>query len=144
MKVKNGKKKELKQGKIDFIEERRKLMRYADYDSKVFTTLDLERIKKYFEGDIKKNQEELSDFIERAEKRLEWVTECEANKNYSILGRTMKDGKNKLILLIIRYPDGTQRDERYSFSKISEMRSKLEELKETHAEVDWSKFCEDI
>lgn len=56
----------------------------------------------------------------------------------------MKDGKNKLILLIIRYPDGTQRDERYSFSKISEMRSKWEELKETHAEVDWSKFCEDI
>lgn len=119
-------------------------MRYADYDSKVFTTVDLERFKKYFEGDIKKKQEELSDFIERAEKRLQWVTECEANKNYSILGRAMKDGKNKLILLIIRYPDGTQRDERYSFSKISEMRSKLEELKETHAEVDWSKFCEEI
>lgn len=119
-------------------------MKYADYDTQVFKMADLEKYKKYFEEDIKKKQKELSDFVERANKRLEWIAECESNKKYSILGGTMKDGKNKLIMLIIRYSDDTQRDERYLFSKISEMRNKLQELKELHSGADWTKFHEEI
>lgn len=119
-------------------------MRYADYDRIILTDLDLEKYKRIFEKDIKDKKKELEDFVERAKKRIEWIKECENNKNYSILGRTFKQGRNKEILLIIKYPDGTQRDERYSFSKISEMRDKLSELKGVYSGVDWSKFEHEI
>ncbi len=119
-------------------------MRYADYDNKIFTDSDLEKYKRFFEKGIEEKKKELENFVEGAKKRIEWIKECENNKNYSILGRTFKDGRNKEILLIIRYPDGTQRDERYSFSKISEMRDKLSELEGVYSGVDWSKFEHEI
>lgn len=119
-------------------------MRYADYDTYVSTVTDLEKYKKIFEKNIEDKKKELSDFVDRANKRIRWVEECEANKNYCILGGTMKDGRNKSILLIVRYPDGTQRDERYSFNKISEMREKLQELKTVYNGVDWTKFTEEL
>ena len=119
-------------------------MRYVDYDKRVLTNSDLERYKRIFEKDIENKKKELEDFVERAKKRIEWIKECENNKNYSILGRTFKQGRNKEIMLIIRYPDGTQRDERYSFSKISEMRNKLIELEGVYSGVDWSKFEHEI
>lgn len=119
-------------------------MRYADYDTSVSTIADLEKYRKIFEKDIENKQKELSEFVERANKRIKWVEECETNKNYCILGGTIKEGRNKTILLILRYPDGTQRDERYSFNKISEMREKLQELKTDYSGVDWTKFTEEI
>ena len=102
-------------------------MRYAEYDSKVSTETDLERYKIIFERDIENKKNELDAFINRANQRIEWVKECENNKNYCIIGHTFKSGRKKEILLIVRYPDGTQRDERYTFDKISEMRDKLSE-----------------
>lgn len=119
-------------------------MRYSDYDNSVTTIEDLERYKKYFQEDIAKKEKELSDFIDRGYKRIKWIKECEKNKNYSVVGGTMKDGKCKSILFIIRYPDGTQREERYNFTKIAEMRNKLQELKTKHDGIDWSLFHEEI
>lgn len=119
-------------------------MRYADYDNKVLTESDLEKYKILFERDIEEKKNELDAFIDRANKRIEWVKECEINKNFCILGRTFKSGRKKEIMLIVRYPDGTQRDERYSFDKISEMRDKLSELEEKYTGVDWSKFEHEI
>ena len=119
-------------------------MRYADYDNKVLTETDLERYVILFEKDIEDKKKELEAFIDRATERIEWVKECENNKNYCILGRTFKDGRKKEILLIVRYPDGTQRNERYSFDKISEMRDKLSELEDKCTGVDWSKFTHEI
>ena len=115
-------------------------MRYSDYDKCISSINDLKKYKKLFENDIADRQKELEEFINRANKRIAWVNECEVKGDYIILGRTFKDGKNKSILLIIRYPDGSQRDERYTFNKISEMRDKMEELKEKYSGVDWSNF----
>ena len=119
-------------------------MRYADYDNKILTEKDLERCVILFEKDIEDKKKELEAFIDRATERIEWVKECENNKNYCILGRTFKSGRKKEIMLIVRYPDGTQRDERYSFDKISEMRDKLSELEDKYTGVDWSKFEHEI
>lgn len=119
-------------------------MRYEDCDNKIMTEEDLERYKKIFEKDIEDKKKELETFVGRAVKRIEWIKESENNKNYCILGRTYKSGRKKEILLIVRYADGTQRDERYSFNKIREMRNKLSELEEKYAGVDWSKFKREI
>lgn len=119
-------------------------MRYADYDNEILTEKDLDRYIILFEKDIEDKKKELEAFIDRATKRIEWVKECENNKNYCILGRTFKNGRKKEIMLIVRYPDGTQRDERYSFDKISEMRDKLSELEEKYTGVDWAKFEHEI
>ena len=45
-----------------------------------------------------------------------------------------------MIFLIKRYPDQSQRDERYEFNKIADMRKKMLELEEKYSGVDWSKF----
>ena len=119
-------------------------MRYADYDKMIMTESDLIRYKRQFEKDIAEKQKELIDFVDRAHIRLEKLKEYDESKQFVILGRTYKNGRKKEILLIIRYPDGTQRDERYSFDKIAELRIKLEELKEKYSGVDWSGFDEEI
>ena len=56
-------------------------MRYADYDNKILTEKDLERCVILFEKDIADKKKELEAFIDRATKRIEWVKECENNKN---------------------------------------------------------------
>jgi hypothetical protein len=119
-------------------------MKYADYDKMVYNENDMVRYKALFEKDILDKATELSKFLDRANERIKWIKECEANKKYSILGSTQKSGKDKSILLIIRYEDGSQRDERYNYSKITELREKLTELREKHNGVDWSKFREEI
>jgi hypothetical protein len=119
-------------------------MRYSDYDKSIYTSEDIIKYKRLFEKDIADKQKELSEFVDRANERIKWIEECEINNDYSILGRLYKDGRNKNVLLIIRYKDGTQRDERYSFNKIAEAKKKLSELQEKHSNVDWSKFELDI
>jgi hypothetical protein len=119
-------------------------MKYSDYDKCVFSNNDLARCKRIFEENIASKQKELDEFINRANKRIEYIKISEKNKNYCILGGLRKSGNNKDILLIIRYEDGTQRDEKYSYSKIADARSKLAELKEKHKEIDWSNFKEEI
>lgn len=119
-------------------------MRYADYDKMIYTDEDLLRRVAYFEKDIANKQKELSEFIKRANDRVSWIKECEENKKYCIIGRTYKDGRDKGILLILRFEDGTQRDERYSYNKIGDMKIKLAELKEKYSGVDWSMFDEEI
>lgn len=119
-------------------------MKYLGYVNKVMSVEDLEKYKKAFEKDIINKQQELLDFIEQSEERIKTLEEYEANKQYKILGHTGRDGRNKYILLIIRYVDMTQREERYIFSKIADLRVKLKELKEKYSGVDWSGFDEEI
>jgi len=119
-------------------------MRYSDYDKTIYNEEDILNYKRIFEKDIAEKQKELSEFLDRANNRLEWINSCEKDKKYMILGRTCKNGRNKDILLIIRYEDGTQRCERYSYTKISDMKNKLEELKIKHVGVDWSQFVNEI
>lgn len=119
-------------------------MRFADYDNKFCDEEGLAKYRKYFEEHIKQKQKELDEFLVRGNERIDKVKEWENSKNYKILGRIFKSGRNKEIILIIRYPDGTQKDKRFSFSKISDARKKLEELREIHSGVDWSAFEEEI
>ena len=53
-------------------------------------------------------------------------------------------GKKKGILLIKRYPDQSQRDERYEFDKVADMRKKMLKLEDKYSGVDWSKFERDV
>ena len=115
-------------------------MRYTDYDKKVCSDEDILKYKYLFEKDIADKQRELVEFIDRANKRVRLIKEWEESKKYSVLGHLSKNGRDKEIMLIIRYNDGTQRDERYSFNKIGDARVKLDELKEKYSGVDWSKF----
>lgn len=119
-------------------------MNYSDYDKRIYNEEDILEYKRMFEKDIASKQKELSEFLDRANNRLKWINEQEKNNKYRILGRTYKNGKNKDILLIIKYEDGTQKDERYSYNKVSDMRDKLEELKVKHCGVDWSQFVNEI
>ena len=117
---------------------------YEEYMKSIFSDNDIERYHRIISEDINKRQLALEKFLVEAKQRLENVKKLELEKKYCVVGRTYRKGKNKDILLIIRYPDGTQRDERYSFSKISDMRKKLIELKEKYSGVDWSGFTEEI
>jgi hypothetical protein len=119
-------------------------LRYADYDKRIYSENDIMRYKAIFEKDILDKATELSEFIKRANERVKLIKEWECNKKYSVLGHLNKNGREKEIMLIIRYEDGTQREERYSFNKIRDVRLKLVELKETYTGVDWSKFEEEI
>ena len=119
-------------------------MRYAEYDDRIYTIDDLEKYKRYFENDIQNKQKELKEFIGRANKRIDTVKQWEAEKQYKILGSLSKTGRRKDILFIVRYKDGTQREERYSFDKVSEARTKLKELTVKYDGVDWSDFREEI
>lgn len=119
-------------------------MRFADYDNKFCDEAGFMKYKEYFEKYIEEKKKELEQFLLRGNERIEKIKEWEAAKNYKILGRLFKDGRNKEIMLIIRYPDGTQKDKRYIFSKASEARDKLEELRKFHSGVDWSLFEEEI
>lgn len=119
-------------------------MNYAIYDNKVNSVEDLEKYKKHIEKDIVDRQKELEEFVKRGNQRIQWIEECERNNNYRILGSAFKDGRNKSIVLIVRYPDGTDRTERYSYTKVTEMREKISELKKVHSGVDWSEFRVEI
>lgn len=52
--------------------------------------------------------------------------------------------RKKEILLIKRYPDQSQRDERYEFDKVADMRKKMLELEDKYSGADWSKFERDV
>lgn len=119
-------------------------MKYSDYDKRVMTNDDLRKLKLLFEQDIINKQSELEAFIDRAEKRIAWINQCEIEKKYTVLGNCYKEGRNKNILLIIRYEDGSQRDERYFFNKISDVREKVKELKAKYSGVDWSDFRDEL
>jgi len=92
----------------------------------------------------KGKKEDLDKFIIRGKERIIEVAKKEENNQYAIFGRTYKDGRKKSILLIIRYADGSQRDERYSYLKIADLCNKMSELKDKHKNVDWSEFEEEI
>lgn len=119
-------------------------MNYMKYINKISTIEDMERYKKIFENDIAEKQKELNNFVSEAKKRIEWVNQCEVEHNYKILGSIYKSGRNKEILLIKRYPDGTQSDERYTYNKIKDCREKLKELQEKYNDVDWSQFINEL
>jgi hypothetical protein len=119
-------------------------MKYADYDKKIINEEDILKYKYLFEEEIEDKKRELAEFIDRANERVKLIKEWEENKKFSILGHLGKNGRDKEIMLIIRYNDGTQRDERYTFNKISDARVRLAELKEKYTGVDWSKFEEEI
>lgn len=119
-------------------------MNYEQYDRYVYTKNDLEKYLEKFNQDIEQQKLEIIEFEKRAKERIALIDNWEQQKNFIILGRTYKDGKKKGILLIKRYPDQSQRDERYEFNKIADMRKKMIELKEKYSGVDWSKFKKEI
>lgn len=119
-------------------------MNYKQYDKYVYTKNDLEKYLERFNKDIEQQKQEIIEFEKRAKERIALINNWEQQKNFIILGRTYKDGKKKGILLIRRYPDQSQRDERYEFDKIVDMRKKMLELEEKYSGVDWSKFESEI
>lgn len=123
-------------------------MDYKVFDSSVFDQNDVAELTKYFEDDIAKyvaeHRKQIEKFVERSNKRIAKIAIYNANKDYKILGRTYKSGRSKCIMLIKRYPDGTQQEENYCFDKISQLRSEMVVLKEKHIGVDWSCFEEEI
>lgn len=119
-------------------------MNYKQYDKYIYTKNDLEKYLEKFNQDIEQQKQEIIEFEKRAKERIALIDNWEQQKNFTILGRTYKNGKKKRILLIRRYPDQSQRDERYEFDKIVDMRKKMLELEEKYSGVDWSKFEREI
>lgn len=119
-------------------------MNYKQYDRYVFTQKNLDRYLEEFNKDIEEQKQQILEFEKRAKERINLIDNWEHQKNFIILGSTYKNGKKNVILLIKRYPDQSQRDERYEFDKIVDMRKKMLELEEKYSGVDWSKFKKDI
>ena len=119
-------------------------MNYKQYDKCVYTKNDLEKYLERFNKDIEQQKQEIIEFEKRAKERIALIDNWEQQKNFIILGRTYKYGKKKGIILIKRYPDQSQRDERYEFDKIADMRKKMLELEDKYSGVDWSKFEREI
>ena len=115
-------------------------MNYEQYDRYVFTQKNLDKYLEEFNKDIERQKQEIIEFEKRAKERINLIDNWEQQKNFIILGRTYKNGKKKVILLIKRYPDQSQRDERYEFNKIADMRKKMIELEEKYSDSDWSNF----
>ena len=114
------------------------------YDRYVYTKNDLEKCLEKFNQDIEQQKLEIIEFEKRAKERIALIDNWEQQKNFIILGRTYKDGKKKGIILIKRYPDQSQRDERYEFDKVADMRKKMLKLEDKYSGVDWSKFERDV
>lgn len=119
-------------------------MNYKQYDRYVYTQKDLYKYLEIFSKDIERQKQEITEFEKRARERITIIDNWEKQKNFIILGRTYKSGKRKGILLIKRYPDQSQRDERYEFDKVADMRRKILELEEKYSGADWSKFEKEI
>ena len=119
-------------------------MNYEQYDRYVYTKSDLDKYLEKFNRDIEQQKQEIIEFEKRAKERIALIDNWEQQKNFIILGRTYKHGKKKGILLIKRYPDQSQRDERYEFDKIADMRKKMLELEDKYSCVDWSKCIKEI
>lgn len=116
-------------------------MDYSYYDNYIYKEEDLRKMVAELN---KEHNAAIEAFITRGKERIQRIKEYEEKKEYKILGSTYRDKQKKCILLIVRYPDGSQRDERYEFSKIAEMRKALAALREKYKGVDWSHFHEDI
>ena len=119
-------------------------MNYKSYEECVFTQKDLDRYMKEFYKDIEKQKQQILEYEKRAKERINLIDNWEHQKNFIILGSTYKNGKKKVIFLIKRYPDQSQRDERYEFNKIADMRKKMIELEEKYSDSDWSNFVREI
>lgn len=119
-------------------------MNYKQYDRYVYTKKDLDKYLEIFNKDIEQQKYEIIEFEKRAKDRIALIDNWEQQKNFIILGNTYKDGKKKCILLIKRYPDQSQKDEKYEFDKIVDMRKKMLELEDKYSGVDWSKFERDV
>lgn len=117
---------------------------YNEYDKMIFTLHDLNVYKKQFYEEIEMQKNEILKFEKRAKERIVLVDNWERQKNFIILGSTYKNGKKKHILLIKRYPDQSQRDERYEFDKIADMRKQMAYLEEKYSGADWSGFEKEI
>ena len=119
-------------------------MNYEQYDRYVYTKSDLDKYLEKLNQDIEQQKQEIIEFEKRAKERIALIDNWEQQKNFIILGRTYKHGKKKGILLIKRYPDQSQRDERYELDKVADMRKKMLELEDKYSGVDWSKFERDV
>lgn len=119
-------------------------MNYEQYDRYVYTKSDLDKYLEKFNQYIEQQKQEIIEFEKRAKERIALIDNWEQQKNFIILGRTYKSGKKKGILLIKRYPDQSQRDEKYEFDKVADMKKKMLELEDKYSGVDWSKFEKEI
>lgn len=75
---------------IDFLP--RHNLRYSDYDKSIYYEKDVIEHKRLFEKDIADRQKELSEFLDRANIRVEWINKCEQEKRYSISGSMVGPG----------------------------------------------------
>ena len=119
-------------------------MNYKSYESCVFTQKDLDYFVKKFYEDIEKQKQQILEFEKCARDRIALIDNWEKHKRFIILGNTYKNGKKKCILLIKRYPDQSQRDERSEFDKVADMRKKMLELEDKYSGADWSKFEREV
>lgn len=119
-------------------------MNYKLYESCVFTQEDLDYFVKKFYEDIEKQKQQILEFEKCARDRIALIDNWEKQKNFIILGRTFKYGKEKCISFIKRYPDQSQIEKRYNFNKIADMRKKMIELEEKYSGADWSRFKKEI
>lgn len=117
---------------------------YNEYDKMIFTLQDLNVYKKKFYEEIEMQKKEILKFEKRAKERITLIDTWERQQNFIILGRTYKYGKKKYILLIKRYPDQSQRDEKYEFEKIADMRKQMAYLEEKYSGADWYGFRKEI
>ena len=119
------------------------MMNLKEYEKSLFNDEDLERVVKAAEREVEERIKEIKRFKEQGEKRIQQVREWEDANNFIILGSIHKDGREKELLFIKRYPDYSQRDYRYRSNKISEVKKVLDKLKEKYSKVDWSNFREE-
>ena len=106
---------------------------------RIFDEEDAAQIIKEYKQEVEKIESYIKLLQEESKQRILTVNRYMDNSDYQVLGRVLKHGKEKFILLTLRFPDGTQRDYRFYFNTIKEVRIKLSKLKNT-LKGDWSQF----
>lgn len=119
-------------------------MNFSEYGNKIFTRENLDQYVSALEQELEEKKRELELFKKEGEERLKLVEGWNAGKNFTIQGRTFREGKQYSILFIRRYEDSTQNIERYSFDQVEGLRDKMQALKTQFETVDWSDFEEEV
>ena len=94
-----------------------------------------------FDREIEELKKQKVLYQTKAAFHIENVKKWDENGEYKVLGHLYKNKREKTLLCIIRYPDETQRDLRYTSTSIMELRSKYKELRK-ELKGDWSEFDE--
>lgn len=106
---------------------------------KIFDIYDFEMIKSKYLNEI----QSIEGYIKQLEidslERIEEIKYFMENCDYKVAGKTFNQGSKKCILFAIKFPDGTQKENKYHYENVVDFNAKIEELKKEH-KVDWSGF----